>query len=443
MSLIPLGFWAASAGGAGGPYWISALGSSGDDTRPEEIALDSLLNSYAIGITSPSGSLNRGFLLVKRDLTGAIQWQRKLSGVLDDQGKGIAIDSSDNVLVVGHTSTNANVIDAQIAKYNSAGTLQWQKRIGGSSIDNAYGVSTDASDNLYIIGEQASSGAGSYDCMILKYNSSGTLQWQKSLGGTGQEDFKSVKVDSSGNSYALGTTNSAGAGGRDIILAKYDSSGTIQWQRFLGGSGSDVGYSVALDSSDNVYLTGYTNSTGAGNYDALLAKFDSSGTLQWQKTLGSDQQEFSYAAAIDSNNNFFILAASNVAGAGYYDLEIAKFDSAGILQWQRSFSVGAQQSARSIAVDSVDDIYILGQEQNITASDYGNLTAKLPNNGSLTGTYVLNGVSIVYSASSLTVGTGTLTSSTGSLTNATSSLTSSTSTLTSATATQTSFLVEI
>ena len=163
--------------------------------------------------------------------------------------------------------------------------------------------------------------------------------WLSTLGGGSNEAGNSVAIDSLGNLYVFGYTNSTGAGGNDFLLAKYNSSGTIQWQRVLGGAGSEYGYSVAIDSAGNVYVFGYTNSTGAGGNDFLLAK--------------------------------------------------------------------------------------------------------LPNDGSLTGTYVLDGVDMVYATSTLTGATSTLTASTSTLTAATSTLTAATSTLTDASASLTEHLVEI
>jgi hypothetical protein len=144
------------------------------------------------------------------------------------------------------------------------------------------------------------------DILIAKYNSSGTIQWQRTLGGASGDYGNGIAIDSGDNVYVTGRTSSQGAGSDDIVIAKYNSSGTIQWQRTLGGASTDVGFGIAIDSGDNVYITGYTNSQGAGNFDFIIVKYNSSGTIQWQRTLGGASSDVGYGIAIDSGDNVYI-----------------------------------------------------------------------------------------------------------------------------------------
>ena len=157
----------------------------------------------------------------------------------------------------------------------------WIATLGGANNDYGYGIAVDSSGNCYVTGYTASAGAGNNDVLITKYNTSGTIQWQRTLGGTGADYGYGIAVDSSGNCYVAGLTNSAGAGSTDVLITKYNTSGTIQWQRILGGSGTDISYGIAVDSSGNCYVTGYTDSAGAGAQDVLITKYDTSGTIQW------------------------------------------------------------------------------------------------------------------------------------------------------------------
>jgi hypothetical protein len=184
------------------------------------------------------------------------------------------------VYVTGYTnSQGAGGADLLLAKYNTSGTIQWQRSLGGASTDIGYGIAVDASGNVYVVGETASQGAGGDDFIIAKYNTSGTLQWQRSLGGTGTEEGFGIAVDESGNVYVIGRTSSQGAGGSDVLIAKYNTSGTIQWQRSLGGTGFETARGIAVDASGNVYVTGWTGSQGAGDNDVLIAKLPGNGGL--------------------------------------------------------------------------------------------------------------------------------------------------------------------
>jgi uncharacterized delta-60 repeat protein len=441
MSLIRLGFWAAS--GAGGvSYWIATFGGSGNDTGMS-IATDSSGNSYAAGYTASEGAGSDDLSISKYNAAGIIQWQRILGGASLDRANGVSVDSSSNVYAVGRTaSTGGGGTDFLITKYNSSGTLQWQQSLGGTGNEIANDVSIDSAGNIYVLGKTiASGGAGGNQLFLAKYNSSGTLQWQRTLEGAVTDTGESVAIDSADNVYAVGGTDSEGAGGIDLLLAKYNSSGTLQWQRTLGGSSTDAGYGIAIDSSDNVYCVGDTLSQGAGSDDFLIAKYNSSGTLQWQRLLGGSDSDEGTSIAIDSADNLYALGRSGAYPS--WDFCIAKYNSAGTIQWQRTLGGPGIDLGKGITLDSNDNLFVIGEATSIGEGGREFLLAKIPSDGSLTGTYVLDGVNVIYAASSLTAATSTLTSSTSTLTAVTSTLTSATSTLTAATSTLTSHLVEI
>jgi uncharacterized delta-60 repeat protein len=412
----------------GGVYYMTTLGGSASD-KATSVAIDSANNSYMIGRSDYAA------LLVKFDAQGTIQWQRSFDAAGTENAESVAIDSSDNVYTMGYTNSQGlGNWEVWIAKYNSSGTIQWQRSLGGTGLDIGSTIAIDSSDNVYVSGHIRSTGANNDDLFFAKYNSSGTIQWQRVLGGAGNDFGKSIAIDSSDNVYLLGYTGSTGAGSYDFLLAKYNSSGTIQWQRVLGGSLFEEGYSVAIDSSDNVYVLGYTGSTGQGSADFLLAKYNSSGTIQWQRTLGGSQDDAGYSVAIDSSNNVYVIGYTGSAGAGVKDLLLAKYDSAGTIQWQRTLGGTGGDYGYGIAIDSSDNVYVSGSTDSTGAGDDDFLLAKLPNDGSLTGVYSLGGINMTYAPSTLTGATSTLTDASASLTSATSTLTDATSTLTDASA---------
>ena len=144
-------------------------------------------------------------------------------------------------------------------KYNSSGTKQWTKQLGTSSSDRGTGVATDSSGNVYVSGFtygglDGNTNAGSWDIFLVKYNSSGTKQWTEQLGTSSYESASGVATDSSGNVYVTGMTGggldgNTNAGITDLFVVKYNSSGTKQWTKQLGSSSRDYDYGVATDSS--------------------------------------------------------------------------------------------------------------------------------------------------------------------------------------------------
>ena len=407
-------------------YWINVHGGTGDD-RLNAVAVDSLDNIIVTGETSSDGAGGVDLVLEKYDSSGSLIWKRALGGTSGEYGEGVAIDSSDNIVVTGICqSDGAGSNDILIAKFDSSGTLQWDRTLGGTGDEFGYGIAVDSSDNIIISGRTTSDGAGDYDLIVAKYNSSGTLQWDRTLGGTSGDESDAVTIDSSDNIIVVGRTSSDGAGLQDLLLAKYNSSGTLQWDRTLGGISTEVGRGVALDSSENIIVVGQTNSTGAGGYDALIAKYNSSGTLQWQRTLGGSGTDIGWKVVIDSSDNIIINGYSNSDGAGGYDILIAKFDSSGTLQWDRTLGGTGTDYGHGIAVDSLDNIIITAWSNSSGAGSYDLILAKLPSDGTGTGVYG----PFTYQDAVLTSATSTLTDAAAVLTDAPAVLTDAAAVLT-------------
>jgi len=213
--------------------------------------------------------------------SGTKQWTKQLGTSSDDRGNSVTTDSSGNIYVTGSTrggldgnihSGNENII---LVKYNSSGTNLWTKQLGTSSDDWGNGVTTDSSGNIYVTGytEDELDGnihSGNDDIFLVKYNSSWTKQWTKQLGTSSNDEGSGVTTDSSGNFYVTGYTNegldgNTNSGESDIFLIKYNSSGTKQWTKQLGTSSVDRGNSVTTDSSGNIFVTGFTRGGLDGN----------------------------------------------------------------------------------------------------------------------------------------------------------------------------------
>jgi hypothetical protein len=386
------------------------------------IDIDAYGNTY---VTGTLGSPSLVLFIAKLNQGGVLQWIKQL-GVSNTSGYaysgyGIKVYGA-NIVVSG---ANSNVpypySGGQIAVYNTNGTLQYQKVINGTSNENTYfyGCFADASNNTYTTGSTNISG---YPRLYTaKYDSSGAILWQKYLTwGSGQVGIcRGITVDSSGNVYVATYYSTSGGTGPDMIIAKYNSSGVLQWQKSIANTtaGSNDGlYSVALDSSDNIYVAGYTDiSSGGADRSLFIAKFNPSGTIQWQRIVALASGTYA-SIHLDSADNIYVSA---------YGV-ICKYNSSGTIQWQRSI---AGVSFRSIAC-TTDSIYCVG----------GQLIVKLPTDGSGTGTYTVNGTSYTYAVStyseyagSLVVSSGGLSDSSAAFTPATTYLYESTPTVTAGT----------
>jgi uncharacterized delta-60 repeat protein len=421
---------------AGVLQWQRFLGGSFFEGAPQ-IAIDSLDNVYLVGYQGSAGAGDADFVVAKWNSAGVLQWQRFLGGNSSERDPQIAIDSLDNIYLVGFQfSAGAGSFDHVVAKWNSDGVLQWQRFLGGSSAEYDPQIAIDSLDNVYLVGWQASAGAGNFDYVVAKWNSDGVLQWQRFLGRGGSERDPQIAIDSLDNIYLVGHQNSAGAGSNDFVVAKWNSSGVLQWQRFLGGAGSETIPQIAIDSLDNVYLVGEQRSAGAGFEDYVVAKWNSAGVLQWQRFLGGSSAEYDPQIAIDSLDNVYLVGHQNSAGAGIRDFVVAKWNSDGVLQWQRFLGGGRFETIPQIAIDSLDNVYLVGEQDSAGAGDYDYVVLKLPPEG-IDGTYTFSAVGYGSPTRTLTLQPGTLTEQTGTLTEQTGTLTEQTGTLTEQTGTLT------
>ena len=223
---------------------------------------------------------------------------KQLGSSGEDVAIGVAVDSSGNSYVTGYTdggldgNSSSGKKDFFLIKYNSSGTKEWTKQEGSSGDDYAYGVAVDSSDNIYVTGYtdkklHGNNNSGRFDMFLVKYNSSGARQWTKQLEGSSKsfDNAQGLAVDSSDNIYVAGFTNggldgNTSSGKHDILLVKYNSSGSKQWLQQFGSSNNDMGLEVNVDSKGNIYVTGKTEggldgNTNSGKNDIFLVKFNS------------------------------------------------------------------------------------------------------------------------------------------------------------------------
>jgi len=218
---------------------------------------------------------------------GGIVWQQAFQLTEVQKGYSICVDSSGNILVSGMTtSQGAGQDDVFIAKFDNTGSLLWQQVLGGVNNEDGYGITTDSTNNVYVTGDVNSSVQG---LLLAKYDTNGNPQWARALNSVMTYGADTI-ADSTGNVYICGTSYNRDSNG-DLLIVKYASTGDVLWQKLLGGAATDFGYSIALDSSDNIYITGITNSQGTGLGEILIVKYNSIGTLLWQRTFNGSSTD--------------------------------------------------------------------------------------------------------------------------------------------------------
>ncbi|GAG98863.1 unnamed protein product, partial [marine sediment metagenome] len=277
-------------------------------------------NIYLSGWTTSFGTGNYNMVLVKYDGLGVQQWNRTWSGGSGgDVGNGVVVDSSNNIYVGGFTyGFGAGNYDMALVKYNSLGEQQWNTTWGGISADRGYDIAVDSFNNIILVGSTWNFGEGRTDMALVKYNSMGEQQWNTTWGGISGETGRSLAIDSSDNIFIVGVTDSFGAGQYDMFLVKYNSLGEQQWNTTWGGINYDTGYSIELDMSNNIYITGGANSTifspTERNFDMALVKYNSMGEQQWNTTWGGSGDDTGHGIAINPSNYIYLVGRTTSFG---------------------------------------------------------------------------------------------------------------------------------
>lgn len=377
-------------GGSGiqGDSWIATLGRGEYDyDYGRSVAIGPDGSVYVCGYTDPlQGSNADDGFIAKFDSSGTLQWQKTLAGKYDERGDSVAIgpDGSVHVCVYQYASGGA-ITDCMVVKFDSSGKLQFQKALGRS--DNVYGqsVAVGLDGSVYVCGYMYSADYPSrYDCLIAKLDSSGALQWQKKLHDPSEfaksstNQGISVAIGPDGSVYVCGKTAHQEYGSTpadsNILIAKFDSSGVLQWQKTLGGSKLDEGTSVAVGPDGSVYVCGTTSSYGAGGADLLISKFNSSGSVQWQKTIGEGYADESFSVAVGPDGSVYVCGEIRDKNFSKYECLIVKFDPSGTLQWQKYFD---RIYSNSLAIGSDDSVYICGSKPSSSSGRYDLLIARI------------------------------------------------------------------
>jgi len=324
--------------------------------------------------------------LVKFNTHGQVLWQRQSGSSSHERCWAIAVDGTGNAYISGETHGNLEGSgfgqwDAFLIKYDASGNLLWTRQTGTPSDDFVRTVAVDRVGNAYISGWKGSNGSDPY---LSKYDTNGNEVWTRQLGSAGDQIAASyVAVDGDGNPYVTGTTKDSvaglNAGGNDALVMKYDSSGNLAWSRQLGSPEGDLSLSTAVDAGGNVFITGYTagnlGGLNAGRNDAFLAKYDSAGNLAWTRQLGWGLNDNSYSVAVDSSGNVLIsgMTEGPLAGAhgGSGDAFLLMYDTDGKLLSQQQLGSTAYDESYAVAVDGRGNAYISGY----TGGDLGGAQA--------------------------------------------------------------------
>lgn len=277
-------------------------------------------------------------------------WNRTYGGPGSEFADEVQMTRDDGYVIIGVTySYGAGDGDVWVIKADSDGNEEWNKTYGGPEYDVALSVRETIDDGYIIVGWTDSFGAGKGDVWLIKTDSDGKKVWDKTFGGREDDLGTSVQETIDGGYIIAGSTKSYGAGDYDVWLIRTDSYGTEQWNRTFGGQGTDWGNSVLNTEDDGYIVAGYTQSSETGDRDILLIKTDSYGNKLWDKTLGGPNDDSGSSIWRTMDGGYIITGGTNAPIAGQHhapgrpftgDAWLIKIDSKGKVEWNRTFNFG-------------------------------------------------------------------------------------------------------
>jgi len=393
-----------------------------DSSIGRVVVISSANMVYAVGDATESGVVGGQISAFTRS---GIQWQRRLTSTGNTvRFYGAAVAASGNLYVGGQDGPSGGGNEsAYLLKYNSSGTLLWQRRISGTAGTRsfAYGVFVDSSENIFVVGP-SDAGVGFFYGYLLKFDSNGNLIFGKRCTGTQYAAFQGVALANSGNIYCAGAMELPGFD-YDPIIVKYNSSGVIQWQRRINSTspGTLFGFTVAIDSNEDVYMV------GLGNTADFLTKYNSSGTIQWSRQLSSFTTR---DVAVDAEGNVYVTGSSSSLSG----VSVQKFNSSGTYLFGRQFYMSSSQN-QGFGIRIVgSSMFISGQAPGISGNAQL-IVGQFPTDGSLTGTYTIGGIPITYTTNTISVSAITLSDTASAFSDLNAGFTISTGALTETTPT--------
>jgi hypothetical protein len=332
-----------------------------------------------------------------------VEWLQTIKGDKYEQINAMAVAPSGDVYVVGFYQGNFSDLiataeeDAFVAKYNEEGQLLWLRNLSSSSVDRFNGIAIANDQEIYLTGEfkgsiynysDSISSQNQLDMLLVKIDSSGTIQWLNSGSGLGYESGHSISIAPNGSLMITGyfeqdfridslvlTSN----GLRDVFVASIDPiTGQAQWLSSFGGLAIEQTQSIKADAANNTYVTGSFRDAlfiGAdtifskGSYDVFLAKYDGSGQLSWIKTFGGFGVDEGTYVNVDAAQNIYVSGWFNrsmfidsmfLIGGQEDNAMLVKFNPAGDLLWVNDIGQNFDERAYAIDFDNQNNVYVLG-----------------------------------------------------------------------------------
>lgn len=292
----------------------------------------------------------RPFFLLKIDPNGVVLWHKSYATIAGNAEASSAEQTSDGgYLVVGTLNYGYPTSKVLLLKADSDGNFQWAKTFGGARCEFGQSITHTFDGNYLIAGHTLSFGTYYFDAYVIKTDSAGNILWSRTFNGGYSDYCYSILLSKDNNFVFCGTIDIPGVA-NNVSLIKVNQNGTVIWSKAYGGTGDDGGYFVSQTSDGGYVVVGYTDSFGAGQFDAYLIKTDDAGSLKWSKTFGDIYDDELYYAEEMANGDYFLAGYDILSGSRW--ISGIKVDNNGDTLWTNVYGGSIGQTGYSAVKNS-------------------------------------------------------------------------------------------
>lgn len=339
---------------------LHTFGSLANDIA-EDIATTNDGGVVLIGSTASAGDGNTDIYLLKVDSACNYKWSLSLGGTSNDWGYAIKQTYDNGFIIASSSNSYGNGgYDAVLLKRDSLGNYQWQKTYGGNDWDFAYDVVQTFDSGYVFCGETYNITAGFSDVYVVKTNSLGDTLWTKTVGGS-LADRGNVLIQTSDSNIVVAGIKNTFTDSTQAYVLKFDKDGTLLWDSVFGGAKYDVANSIIETADGSFVFVGTSDSFGTTNNDCFITKISANGTLIWQNYFAMPQDDGAYDVVELTNGDILIASYTSSFGGGQKDALIFTVTSGGWWAAKNSTFGGLENEvANGLVIDLNGNMYMSG-----------------------------------------------------------------------------------
>ena len=358
--------------------WAKTYGELGDENNWDVIVTQNG-NIVGVGYSADVSAYEAG-IITRADSSGTVLWSRGVGSTLGNVNFYRVIETTGGDLLAAGLTSRYGQDDMVLCRFTSTGTLLWSRIYKSAQDDEVMGLIETPQGEFLLAGlTNDATGAGSSDFAVLKTTATGTVVWKKRYGGTGGDRLNSV-VQVGNAYYFTGWSSTGGIGNNDVVVMKTDTAGNLQWIKGYGTLQAERAFNLLYDTLQNsLVVAGYTDysDSTSNNRNTFLMSLDLSGTLNWARSYGGSGTDGHWPTGLARNGDagFYVLGSTNTSGftPGSYSLYLIKTDPAGNTacnQKNPQFTQATINGWTGVTFGSDSTVTLISQNLTVTGANW-------------------------------------------------------------------------